>query len=210
MKFSPITLSALVFSFLLSWVPARADLIPWMYSWSGSPSVVSADVPGTSTITLTDEPLREAIGNSDIVATNLRTKSSASPTHPDTFTHANYTLDLLLLDLDSGKSGTLVFTGYLSGSLSSQNSQINNTFTGQTAQTIRLGDHLFTAEMNAYTPPGNPGESNSGSLGGRVTITIQTLPEPSTLALSGVGLILLGVARWRRNRRAAQQQQELE
>jgi hypothetical protein len=208
MKFSPLTLGGVALAFLLAQVPARADLIPWMYSWSGSPSVISADAPGTSTITLTDEPLREAIGNSDIVATNLRTFSTAPATHPDTFTHAAYTLGLFLLDPDSGQSGTLTFNGYFDGTLSSANSNIGNTFTGQTTQTIRLGDHLFTAHVNSYTPPGLPGTSNSGSIGAHVTITIQTLPEPSTLTLSGVGMILLGVARGRRNRRRPSREQE--
>jgi hypothetical protein len=199
MKFSVPTLGGVALAVLLVQPPAaRAELVHWMYNWSRSPSVIHADAPGTSTITLTDEPMNSATGNSDIVATNLKTYSTAPADKPDHFTHAGYTLSLYLYDTASGQGGTLNFTGFFDGTVSSQNSELSNTFTGNLVQTLRLGDHLFTARVDSYTPPGIPGASNSGSIGGHVSITIQTLPEPGTLALSGLGMILLGVARWRR------------
>jgi hypothetical protein len=205
MKFSlPILGGAALALMLLANSSARADLIPWMYSWSGSPAVIHADAPGKSTITLTDEPLKEAVGDSDIVATNLRTYSTAPATQPDHFTHAAYTLSLYLFDPSVGKGGTLVFNGSFDGTLSSANVDLSNTFTGKTTQTLRFGDHLFTATIVDYTPPGIPGSTNAGSISGHVTITIQTLPEPGTLTLSVLGMVLTGAGRlWRRSRKRA-------
>jgi hypothetical protein len=212
MKLSPLALCGAAVTLLLaSTGSARAELIPWLYSWSSAPTVLQADAPGTSTITLSSEPLKEAIGDSDIVATNLRTYSTASPSNPDTFTHANYTLSLYLYDPTNHQGNTLTFTGFIDGTLSGQNSDLSNTFTGLTNQTLLLGDHLFTANALSYSPPGIPGAVNAGSIGGHVMITVQTvmtLPEPGSLALSGLGMLLLGVARLRAGRKRAAQQQE--
>src|SRR5207253_3237971 len=97
-----------------------------------------------SYITLTDEQLTKAAGSSDIVATNLNVFSNANPNHPATFTNKGYTLTLFLLDVQSGKSGTLSFTGLFNGDVSSDSSDIDNTFTGLTTQTLELGQHLYT------------------------------------------------------------------
>ncbi len=210
MKFSPLTVSGTALLLLFTTSCVRADLIPWMYSWSSSPSVIHADAPGTSYVTLTDEPLKVAIGDSDVVATNLRTYSAAPANNPDHFTHADYTLSLYLYDPAIQKGATMVFTGYLDGTLSASNSNLSNTFTGLSAQTVVLGSHTFTASALSYSPPGIPGSVNSGSISGHITILIEsvpTLPEPATLTLSGIGAMLLGVARLRRRRKRAVSEQ---
>jgi hypothetical protein len=208
MKFSPWTLGGAALALLLTTPCARAELIPWMYSWSSTPGVVHADTPGSSYITLTDEPLAVVVGDSDIVATNLRTFSTASPTSPDHFTHANYSLSLFLFDPASHQSTTIVFSGYLDGTLSESSSNIANTFTGVTAETVQLGQHLFMASALSYTPPGIPGSVNGGSISGHIMIKVEAVmtPEPGALTLSGLGLALLGVARLRRKRSASQRE----
>jgi hypothetical protein len=214
MKLSPFSLGCAALALLLAQTPtARADLIPWVYSWSRSPAVLHADAPGTSTIQLTDEAAVSVAGNSDVVATNLKTFSTAPVKNPDHFTHAAYTVSLNITDSTSGKSGVLSFGGYIDGTLSEASSDLTNTFTTTAPQTLLLGTTLFTATVDEFAHPGNPGSSNSGSISGHVTITVQTvmtMPEPGTLALSGLGLIVLGVARWRalgKSRRAARQQE---
>jgi hypothetical protein len=206
MKPSTLTRSALACGLLLALAaPARAEFIHWMYNWSRSPDRINADAPGTSYITLTDEKLKSAVGDSDIVATNLRTFSTAARTSPDTFTAKAYKLSLFLQDATSGLSATLVFTGQLDGTVSSQSANIRNTFTGLTTQQVRLGDNVYTATIGPYSPAGPPGSSNAGSISAHAHIDVSpiiaSLPEPGALALSCLGAVVLGATGWRRRQK---------
>jgi hypothetical protein len=207
MKLSPLALAGTALVLLL--VPlraARADLVPWMYNWSRSPSEIHADAPGTGYITLTDESLKGAVGNSDIVATNLRTFSTATHAKPDVFTAKTYSLDLYLLDTESGQSTTLTFTGEINGTLTAMSSNLSNTFTGTKTQSVVLGNNKYTVSIGPYSPPGVPGSANAGSIAAHASVLVApivSLPEPGTLALSGLGTFLLGATRWRIRRRRA-------
>jgi hypothetical protein len=184
---------------------ARADLIPWAYSWSNSPDVVHANSPGTGYITLTDESLKDAVGDSDIVATNLHVFSTAPDTNPDRFTAKAYTLTLQLVDTSSGASGTFVFTGQFDGTLTATSANIKNTFTGTLTQSLVLGGNLYTVTMGSYTSPGPPGESNSGSISAHALVSVQpaafVLPEPSGFLLAGTAVPCVGLLLWRRGPR---------
>jgi hypothetical protein len=129
MKLSPVTRCgvALVLFFLLT-STARAEFIHWMYTWSRNPTQINADAPGTGYITLTGESLRSAVGDSDIVATNLRVYSTAPPDNPDIFTAKPYTLSLFLYDTDSAQSLTLAFSGQFDGTATVGSANIKNTF----------------------------------------------------------------------------------
>ena len=204
MSDSPFTSGAAALVVLLAvGADASAELIHWSYNWSRSPAKVLADEPGTGYLELTDEPLRNVSGDSNIVAANLRTFSTAGQANPDRFTAKSYTLKLFLLDRASGKSGTLVFTGRLDGTLTAQSSHIKNTFTGKTTQTLVLGNLLFRATISSYAPPGPPESSNAGSIGARAEVSVQIvqhLPEPGTLTLACLGGAGLGLVRWRHRR----------
>ena len=209
MKFSPYHLAAVSLTLLLAFVPkVHADPIPWGYNWSRSPAEIHADTPGTGKITLSDESQHTAFGDSDIVATNLKTFSTATVANPDIFTAKPYALTLTLTDLVSGTTGSLTFTGLLSGQLTSKSANIGNHYTGLTTQQLILGDTVFTVTIGAYTPPGPPDSSNSGSIGAHTIvkvshiIPVETLPEPGTLALSLIGLVAIGAGgRWLPGRR---------
>jgi hypothetical protein len=192
----PLPLAGLALSLLFALSSsARAEFIPWMYNWSRSPSEIHSDAPGTGYITLTDESLKGAVGDSDIVATNMRTFSTATALNPDKFTAKNYSLTLFLLDLASGQSGTVTFTGQIDGELGATFSRMQNTFTGASSQFIILGDNRYTASNPTFSPPGIPGAANAGSVSAHVTILVEQVPEPSTLTLTALGTVALGIAR---------------
>jgi hypothetical protein len=211
MKASPSALAgAALIALLAAGGHARADLIPWSYAWSNTPSNIYADghVPGDKAgfISLTDSSLQSVVGDSYIVATDLTAHSTAPDGKPDTFTNAGYTLRLTLVDGKFGDQGTLDFAGQFNGTLTANSSNITNKFLGQTTQTIVLGQTQFTVTIGFFNPPGPTGAQNAGSISAQATVTattvtVATLPEPGGLALAGLGAAGLGLATWRRRRR---------
>lgn len=177
---------------------ARAELIQWSYSWSRSPTEVhSSNHNGAGFVSLTEGGSAASVmGNSDLVATNMQTHSSATPTDPDVFTNKPYALTLSLSDQDSQKNGVLTFQGEFNGTLTATSANLQNSFLGQTTQQLVLGDHLYTVTIGPFSPPGPPGSVNSGGIAARAEVTVSTifhLPEPSSgvLAALGTGLALL-------------------
>jgi hypothetical protein len=206
-----ITALALV---LLAGAGARANPIPpdqiqWTYNFSPATPAVLADGNPSAGVTFTNEPTKAATGSSDVVATNLRVFSSATAASPDTITgsNGNYSLTLTLSTTDTmgTHTGNVTFTGTLSGSFSSQNSNVANLFGPNTMQTLTLGSVTFQVQLVAYTPPGPPDQANAGSISAHVTVSgarIVDTPEPSTMLLSGLGMTFLGGVAWRRRRAA--------
>jgi hypothetical protein len=203
----PLFASTLLF---FAGTSVRADPIAWTYNWTPSVNSLPADAPGTGGVSLTNEPTKNAINSSDIVVTNLKDFSTATAANPDKLTAGgNYTFTLVLTDTASGEHASLTFGGKLGGTFSANNSNITNAFTGLTKQTVTLGAFDYTVSMVAYTPPGPPSASNSGSISAHVDVapsgthTGGQSPEPSTMVLSVLGLSFAGAARWRNRRRAA-------
>jgi hypothetical protein len=211
MRFSLIILGGAAWTLLLIGAGnARAEPIQWSYSWSRSPVQVHADSPGTGYISLTDGGLKSAAGSTALVPTNLQAHSTAPVSAPDVFTNKTYALSLFLQDKDSGKSGTMTFTGAFNGTLTAHSSNITNTFTGSITQSLTLGDHLYTVTISSYGAFGPTGASNSGSIAARADVTVSNggtvsnifhTPEPSSGVLSLLGTACLGFARSRRRAR---------
>jgi hypothetical protein len=189
---------------------ARAEFIAWPYIWAPTVSAVPADSPGTGRILLTNEAAGSAVNSSDIVATDIRTASSAPYNNPDHFTNAPYGLALTLTDNASHASGTVTFTGVFNGTLTALSANITNTFTGPQVQVLQLGSNTYTITMGTYSPPPPPGAVNAGAISAYAQVTVQSgtgvpqLPEPSALVLAGLGLSLAGGAFWRRKRQGLQ------
>ena len=178
-------LGAALASLLLTAPGARADLVPWAYNWTPGVTVITSDTGGGQ-LQLTNEPLGHALGDTDIVATNIKAFSSASPDAPDVFTNRPYSLILSLKDTLSGAVGTM-------------------TFTGVTTQSITLGDSTYTVTINNYAPPAPPGAINAGAISAFAEVSVNpagAAPEPSACALACVGLASAAGAFWRRRRRA--------
>lgn len=206
MRYSPVAIGAAAL-LLLGVSDVHAELIQWSYNWSRSPAEVhSSNHGGAGFISLTDEGMKLATGNSYLVATNLQAHSTATNKDPDVFVNKAYSLNLFLQDKNSGASGTLTFNGEFNGTLVADNSNITNTFTGKATQSIALGDHLFTVTIGPYSAPGPTGAVNLGSIAARAEVTVSTifhLPEPSTFLLASLGGCALFMARRRREQRAA-------
>ncbi len=211
MKRSSILFGSALALTLMFGTQVRADFISWTYDWHRNPLAVAADPGGTGGISLTNEPTNHAVGTSDVVATNLRTFSDATPSHPDTFTNKLYSLILTLTDNASKQTGKLIFTGELNGTVTANSADITNTWLSQTTQTLTLGHSTFTVSMNPFSPPGPPSATNAGGVSTHVVVAPSSggggggpphAPEPSTLALSGLGLSFLGLASWRKWRKA--------
>jgi hypothetical protein len=186
---------------------ARADLISWGYNWSPSAATIPADGGGNGWISLTDSPSKAAAGTSNTVVTNLRAFSDATTSSPDKFTQAAYTFTLNLQDTASQQTGSLTFSGFLSGTLTSHSANIANTLTSPATQQLTLGGNTYTVAIGTYTPPGPPGAVNAGGLNALVTVTPGNgggeAPEPSTLILASLTLPWAGLAGWRRRKRGA-------
>jgi PEP-CTERM motif len=192
MRYPPTLLCGVSLTLVLGLAgDGRADLIHWTASWSRSPSEIPADSPGTGKITLSDAGAQDFAGNSDLVATNLATSSTAPIDNPDVFTDKHYTLNLTLVDQASGHDYTFSFTGVLNGTLFALGANIKNTFTGLTAQAMVIGDNLYSVTIGPYNPPGRPDTFPVGSIGARAEVTVQTVPEPGSLLLVGLGAGLL-------------------
>jgi hypothetical protein len=205
MRHSPVALGGAIWAFLLLGAgSARAEPIQWSYSWSRSPAEVHADSPGSGFLSLTDGGLHPAIGSTNLVPTNLQAHSTAPANAPDVFTNKTYTLGLLIQDKDSGKSGTIAFTGEFNGTLTAGSSNIKNTFTGPTTQTLALGNHLYTVTIDSFGAPGPTGASNSGSIAARADVSVSTIihtPEPSSGVLALLGTVCLRFVRLGRRAR---------
>jgi hypothetical protein len=187
--------AATLFFLLLPGAGARAGFIPWDYSWSRSPIIIPADSHGTGGIAFTYQPAKHTAGNATTVATTLTMFSSAQSFFPDHIYKKGYHLTLWLRDDTSRAAGTLTFSGYLSGSFWASGASIANTFVGPAVQKIHLGHYWYTVAMGPYV---SPTDSRVGLLEARVTV--EHNPEPSSLALAGLGIASLALVWWRRAR----------
>jgi len=212
-RFLPLLVPAV--ALLLLGGQARADILTtdkvnWTYNFSPGAPAVFADNHPTAAVTFTNEPTQLAVGDSDVVATNLRANSTAKGKDVDVVKNGNYSLTLVVSNLsDPGSpSATFTFHGKLSGKWSTENANIANAFAADNLQTKSIGSFNFTVFLQAYTPPGPPDQKQVGSISAHVSISTgsidhQPAPEPSTMILSGLGMTFLGMAAWRKRRNRA-------
>jgi hypothetical protein len=181
-----------------------AGLISFTYNTVPNVSVISADLPGTGGITLTNEPGYHVTGATKTILTNLGTFSSTPASNPDRITSQEYSISLNLYDEASRTAGTLTFTGAFDGTISAKDAQITNSFLAPTTQSLLLGENLYTVTLSSFTPPGPPNAKESGSIAAQISVAAQGsedepreaspvnhVPEPSSLVLMGLGAVIL-------------------
>src|SRR4051812_26220968 len=128
MRHPGVPLCAALALCLFAAAQVRADFVNWSYNWTPSATEIFADTPSMGKITLSNEFAGTAEGDSYIVATNIKTASSALPTNPAKFTNAPYSLTLTITDGPSGQSKSMTFDGTFNGVLSQRSAIILNTF----------------------------------------------------------------------------------
>jgi len=208
-RFLTLLLPALVSFLWVAGSPARAEMIH--FSWAPNPVRVRAGGPGSSAVIFSHAQanfnLSDQGGTWTGIASELRTVSSAPANHPDTFVNRPYSLSLSITDNHHNPllPSPVTFSGVLNGTLSRDSAQLSNTFTSLQTQTFMEGNFRVTVTIGPYTPPGPPGHRRAGSIGAQVVFEpVNNVPQPSALALSSLGGVLLGWKGWRkRNRRRA-------
>jgi hypothetical protein len=187
---------------LFAAVQARAEFAAWSYNWTPSATEILADVPAAGRITLSNEPGGAAVGDTFIVATNIKTVSDTDHKSPATFTGAAYSLVLTIFDEESKTSDSMIFAGKFNGVVTAKSAIVMNEFTSPTTQSVVIGKNQYTVTVGPFAPPGPPTATNSGSISALATVTVKEVPEPSTLALAGICLAGVGGWWYRRNRGA--------
>lgn len=200
---------------------AKAEPIQWGYNWTPNHTTLFSDTDPSSTLKLTNELLAYGEGSSDTVITNITASSLKPGNHPDSFfagsPNGDVTFSLTLYDGPDAAhpgaingSNTFAFSGNFSGTLSGENIHIRFKPNSPLTITKTVGFNVYTVSLIDpdtgaffYTPPTIPNAKNNGSLSAFVSVRpadIQKVPEPSTMALSCVGLCALGLRTWRKRR----------
>jgi hypothetical protein len=165
----------------------------WDYSVSVRPGVVSADQAGSGVALLPPfGSIGPITGSTEIRLLSLRSFSTASVTDPGTFTHRPFSLDLTVTDRDAHASGTLTFAGEFNGSVSENSANVLLTFKPSASDSLILSRNVYTAGPALYSPPGPPNSALGGSLS--AWVSVQPVPEPSSLVLTAVGVPLLAAS----------------
>src|SRR5262245_35029681 len=147
----------------------------WSYTWTTTTPLVGSGGSGVSILPASGS----GSGTSDIVAANLAVISSAPAETPDPV-NGGWNLTLHLTDNASGDSGTLLFTGQFSGTVSAGGSNVENTFNDPKIQSLPLGAHAYSVTIGLYTPPGLPGATLMGAIGANLSFSDTSPPPPTT------------------------------
>ena len=197
---------------------SQADF-SYSYNWSASPIAIAA---GTGGVTMTDENAVTSTMETDTAATNITVFSAAPTSSPDIIPTpaggSNYTLAVTLTDDNGTGSGTITFTGLLSGQLTHDSSNLTNAITGVTDQSGAHPEQTFgvaavdgtnyVVSYNGFAAPGPEAQHNQGAISFHIGFEPSiasgpSAPESSGIVLGCLGLMFLGSVGYRARRRKA-------
>ena len=191
---------------MIEWTASGTPLGPNLNPSSGGTNIGSLNF-GAGAIGMLPGPTTSETNSGSITAVEVGYSINPDSSSAATFggPSANYSLSITLHDDASGKFGSLIFRGNLSGEITNGN-YFTNTYLGPTTQTLKLGHDLYTVTMGPYvngtiiSPVADDGTYGTIS----ATISAQPLtnstPEPCSLLLACLGLPSLGLTVWRRRK----------
>jgi hypothetical protein len=148
---------------------------------------------GTVTNAAVNGPLGADIAVGTISVTDLGLGA-----YTDTYGPTVITVDLAILDVDSGMTGTFTFNGVLSGQVSSNGTTAGAAFFNPfvaSSQSQVIGGTTYTVSIipsKAFTSPGSPPVGGTGVAGG-YSFNVVAVPEPASIGLmtlGGLGLLI--------------------
>lgn len=146
--------------------------------FTDNPSDVDLSVVGT--------PVHQTYGSTSVTSTSTTPDLFSVPYQWTlTFTH-------IVGGVATGATATLSnVTGTISGALTKNGSTLTNVYTGNPTETspvtIVVDGRSIVVKLDAYTPPGTPPSTTND-----FSVSLQaSVPEPTTMALMGVGGLLL-------------------
>lgn len=219
-------LSALLVLMVVATCQVHADYLNWSYTATFNVPGITVNTPsngGGATVTVTDFNTPQPGGTSIPVQAYETTTSSTTPI---SFNNLKYDLALKITDSATHDSGTLHFTGSLTGALTTTTSSVVDSFTPVTSKSITLDGHTYTVNIPSVTlaPPTIPQQNvmasvsvanastGVGMLSPHVLPLARSLqilphppshgtPEPTSLLLASLGFTCFGAGCWWKRRR---------
>jgi len=200
----------------------RADYLNWTYT--SNPNVPGIAVDATSPngggalVSLTNFNTPQAGAATIPVVAYVTSTNSTTPIvfGPTSDVPTTYNLALTITDKSTGDSGTLNFTGSLTGPLTATSSGVVASFTPVGSDSLTLDGHTYTVTIPEQTlaAPTSPQADitanvsvSNGTTGGNLPPPIST-PEPTSLLLGGLGFSCFGLGCWWKRRFALRRRPE--
>jgi hypothetical protein len=203
------TLPALAALALAGLMTTTAHALPFNYTVAstlngvttpaGTPNIVNLGGGNTLTV-IADAALNNNVPTDISLATFQLTGGSTSPAAPAA---VNFNYALSITDQPSNQTGLFNLAGTFTISNFTPGSAIQDvTFTSPSTQSLVIGGGAYTISTYRFSPDTVNDASSVGGFGLRVD-AVSAVPEPSSLALAGIGVAgLAGYGLRRRRRRA--------
>jgi hypothetical protein len=197
---------------------ARAEQIPWTYSTSVTITAndfvkygtngMSGEVSSFGSVTHGTAILFDGRSGGGADSTSVTAFRFGIPPSPFSMQVGSYfsndhTFDLRvrLTDAPSGASGFVTFHGAVQGTIwdGGGTFRLQPVFPDPMPQTLRLGGHLYEVSLKSlpleyWTSGYVPKPTSTDWM--EIPMDVTVVPEPTTLAILGSGLVLLGLYGW--------------